>query len=148
MSGGGIYCMQGSDPEISHCIISANKSLRFLLSGRGGGIYGDHRISETTRNGTIVNNTALGGGEGPSTGGEIDCDRQLMLTNCILWGNTAESCRNPFFRRSSEPSVNAPSVRTRCGLRSSRACEGRVSGESCPAPTCVAAPARARCCRA
>ena len=72
--GGGIYC-GGTNPVISHCIISSNLAVWASgTSGSGGGIY----------RGTL-NNCTLSGNEADGGGGSCES----TLNNCILTGNKA-----------------------------------------------------------
>ena len=99
--GGAIHC-PGSSPTIARCIITRNSGKGAIYasgeptiidciisdnysSGLGGGIYYAALIGDPTiANCTIVYNTAY-------RGGGIYSRRKIKLTNCILWGNTAET---------------------------------------------------------
>ncbi len=106
VSGGGIWCMNGSSPSISNVLIADNEA------ASGGGIYCYLNSDPILANVTIRNNTALFGGgmycnyssrpdlfnvvisgnQAAHTGGGIECydDSSPSLTNVVIVGNSAE----------------------------------------------------------
>lgn len=82
---------------IINCFISDNWAYGYSagdtdVGGRGGGVYirGSARTWCTITNCTILGNTALSRGSSPGKGGGVYAARylELMIQNCILWGNT------------------------------------------------------------
>lgn len=104
--GGGIRC--GDNSQITNCVIISNAGVN------GGGIGALYASTPTIRNCIIANNTRYGGGGGGIScqhgslakiinctiafnetaeyGGGIDSYKNShpKISNCILWGNTAE----------------------------------------------------------
>jgi len=77
-SGGGI-AVSGGTPEFRNNVLCANRA-----TSVGGGIY-IRATALSLANNTIADNTALGGG-----GIRVFTGNHL-ITNCILWGNTANT---------------------------------------------------------
>ncbi|MHC4463835.1 MAG: right-handed parallel beta-helix repeat-containing protein, partial [Planctomycetota bacterium] len=82
--GGGIRCSQGSSPTISNCVIAGNSATK-----NGGGIYcyGYDESRPKIINCVIINNEALGYGGGIYSFDETE----PIITNSILWGNSAKA---------------------------------------------------------
>ena len=79
--GGGISC---GDATVTNCLISRN------TAAFGGGIYCGG--SPLIRNCTISENISLGGMADYNGGGGILCDNsEAAITDCWIWGNTAEN---------------------------------------------------------
>ncbi len=78
---GGAIGLYEDNMYIHNCVITGNR-VGFLLHGIGGGISCSKSTSTVT-NCTITGNSAKYYGGGISAGG-------IVLTNCILWGNTHE----------------------------------------------------------
>ncbi|UCF42554.1 MAG: right-handed parallel beta-helix repeat-containing protein [Planctomycetota bacterium] len=114
--GAGVYCDSNSNPIIKNCIVAGNTASggdggnSFFAAGNpypagdggdgcGAGIYGSADSSATIINSSVVNNQALkgymgddtwgGGVDGISLGGGVYSNG--TISNCILWGNTADS---------------------------------------------------------
>ncbi|MHC4096154.1 MAG: hypothetical protein ACYSU3_08850 [Planctomycetota bacterium] len=77
-AGGGIF-NQNSDPMIINCIFTDNSAGIF-----GGGIHNCSASNQTVINCTFTGNTAVDYGGGISNDASSS-----VVTNCILWGNTA-----------------------------------------------------------
>ncbi len=115
--GAGIHC-RNSSIVIENCIITHNET----ISGRGGGVYFSEVSYPVINNCTITENSASFGGGiymhddsliilscttiagniGTTNGGGIFIDDvpgnggTLALTNCILWGDSANGSSNEF----------------------------------------------------
>ena len=85
--GGGIYCMNGSNPTITNCTFRGNSaygSLGRLPKAYGGGIC-------CQSSNPIITNCTFHGNLAVDQGGSIYCeDSSPTLTNCIFWGNTPD----------------------------------------------------------
>jgi hypothetical protein len=78
-NGGGMYSMYDSHPAVTNCAFSYNSATY------GGAVSSIHRSCPTITNCTFTNNLATG-----SCGGINDYnDSNAVITNCILWNNTA-----------------------------------------------------------
>jgi hypothetical protein len=78
--GGGI-CNDHTSPELTNCIFSGNSA-----DVKGGGMYSDWDSSPSLVNCTFTSNFA-----GSKGGGVCNYRGSPILTNCILWGNTASN---------------------------------------------------------
>jgi hypothetical protein len=79
LSGAGVSCFYGSAPTITNSVIKGN-----VASASGGGIDCFSFSAPWLTNCTVMENEA-GSGGGSSTGASSDA----VMTNCIVWGNTA-----------------------------------------------------------
>jgi len=80
-NGGGIYCNNDSDPNISNCQIMSNRA-----DGSGGGIYLDNGSDSNITDSGIATNTAEGNGGGIYSGGNSNPN----IIKCTVRGNAAE----------------------------------------------------------
>jgi hypothetical protein len=76
-TGGGLYCAQGSSPQINDCWISGN------LATAGGGVYCAAGSTAEIARSTLVGNKAVYGGALLSNGAAAS------LVNCLVAGNSA-----------------------------------------------------------
>ncbi len=79
--GGGINCYGASPVITGNTIVGNTASL-------GGAISLDYGFSPTITNSTVAENSALLGG-GVFSEGRPDHASRFLITNCIIWGNTA-----------------------------------------------------------
>ncbi len=80
-NGGGIYCNNDSDPNISNCQIMGNRA-----DGGGGGIYLDNGSDPNITDSEMATNTAEGNGGGIYSGGNSNPN----IIKCTIRGNAAE----------------------------------------------------------
>ncbi|MCP4710993.1 MAG: right-handed parallel beta-helix repeat-containing protein, partial [Planctomycetes bacterium] len=85
-AGAGIISRNDSNPTITNCLICNNTAgLQSVTSSGGGGAYFGNSTAVVT-NTTISNNYSVGDGSGI-----IFIYSSPTLTNCIIWGSTAQS---------------------------------------------------------
>ena len=107
-SGGGMSCIEGSEPLIRNCIFSGNTRLGGLLGGAGdGGGLNCEESSPTLDNCTFINNSAACSfGACVARGGGMSCFAGApTLTNCVFYNNNAKSAGGGFACLSSRPTI-------------------------------------------
>jgi hypothetical protein len=79
--GGGVECSDHSSVTLTNCLIARNSAAVW-----GGGLSCDKAVAFMT-----VNNCTIWGNSAGQTGGAMGCDKgaSAIVTNSILWGNTA-----------------------------------------------------------
>ena len=123
VGGGGIYWNE-SGGTVSHCWIADNvamgggalcfesNSIPFIINSIlidnsasfGGGIHSMVSSNPTLLNCTIADNSCVDGGL--DEGGGISCnDSSIIMTNCILWDNSAANMGNQICLESASASV-------------------------------------------
>ncbi len=108
--GGGVTCINGSDPTIKNCIITGNHAgsggggvnsgtntgptiVNCIITGNtsnteGGGVR-CHGSTATIVHCTIANNDGANDGSGNGGGVHLESSSNVVMANCVLWGNTA-----------------------------------------------------------